>query len=77
MLHAGGSHRIWMGFCVLMNLGASSGQMRIIPVITAEGAEVNIHIFGAIDIGILIVVSMLTVVLVYIAVIHDGALARG
>ena len=43
-----------MGFCIVMNLGASSGEMRIILVVTVEGAEVSIHIFGAIDMGVLI-----------------------
>ena len=41
MLHAGGNQRMWMGVCVLMNHGAASGQMSIIPVNTAVGAEVS------------------------------------
>ena len=40
-----------------MNRGASVGQVRFIPVITAEGADVSIHIFGAIDIGMLILLA--------------------
>ena len=44
---------MWMGVCVLINLGASSGQMRVIPVGTAVGAKVSIHIFGAIGMGML------------------------
>ena len=40
-----------MGVCVLMNLGASSGQMHIIPVDTAVGAEVIIQTFGVIGVG--------------------------
>ena len=42
-----------MGVCVLMNLGASSRQMSIIPVDTAVGAEVSIQAFGAIDVQML------------------------
>ena len=86
-LHAGISHRMWMGFCILMNLGASSGQMRVIPVSTADGAEISIHIFGAIDVWMLILftyliwnehlISMLASFLAYIAVMHDGGLAWG
>ena len=37
-----------MGVCVLMTLGASSGQIIIISVDTTVGAEVSIHILGAI-----------------------------
>ena len=58
-LHAGGSHRMWIGLCVLMNLGASSGQIRVIPISTAEGPEVGIHIFRTIDIGMLILLAFL------------------
>ena len=42
---------MWIGVCVLMNLGTTSGQMSIIPVNTAVGAEVSIHTFGAIGCG--------------------------
>ena len=42
---------MWMGVCVLMNLGASSGQIIVIPINTAVGAEVSIHKFGAIGVG--------------------------
>ena len=51
MLHAGGRQRMWMGVHVLMNLGASSGQINIIPVDTTVGAEVSIHTLGAISVG--------------------------
>ena len=51
MLHAGGSQRMWMGVCVSMNLGASSGQIIIIPVNTTVGADVSIHTLGAIGVG--------------------------
>ena len=42
---------MWMGVCVLMNLGGSSGQIIVIPVDTSVGAEVSIHTLGAIDVG--------------------------
>ena len=42
---------MWMGVCVLMNLGASSGQIIIIPGNTAVGTKVSIHTFGAIVVG--------------------------
>ena len=42
---------MWMGVCILMNLGASSGQIIIIPVDTTLGAEVSIHKFGVIGVG--------------------------
>ena len=70
-----------------MNLGASSGQMSIIPVDTAEGTEVSIHTFGAIDVGMLTLlvflicsehlVSIPALFFVYIAATHDYRLARG
>ena len=44
---------MWMDVCVLMNQGASSGQMSIISVDTAVGAEVSIQTFGVIDVGML------------------------
>ena len=40
-----------MGVCVLMNVGASSGQMGVIPVDTAIGAEFSIQTFEAIGVG--------------------------
>ena len=78
---------MWMGVCVLMNLGASSGQIIIIPVNTAVGAEVSIHTFGTIGVrmvALLVFVicsehlfSIPALFFVYIAVIHDGGLASG
>ena len=50
---------MWMGVYVLMNLGAASVQMSIIPVDTTVGAEVSIRIFGAIDVGLLTVLAFL------------------
>ena len=48
-----------MGVCVMMNLGVSSGQMSIIPVETAVGAEVNIQTFGVIGVGMLTLLAFL------------------
>ena len=76
-----------MGVCVLMNLGASSGQMSIIPVDTAAGTEINIQTFGAIDVGMLTLLaflicsehlfSMLALSLVYKADINVGGFTSG
>ena len=43
-----------MGVCVLMNLGALSGQINIIPVDTNLDAEVSIHRLGAIGVGMVV-----------------------
>ena len=71
-----------MGVCGMMDLGASSGQMSIIPGDTAAGAEVNTQTFGAIDVGMLTLLtfpiysehlfSMLALSLEYKADTHDG-----
>ena len=42
---------MWMGVCILMKLGASSGQIIIIPGDTALGADVSIHTLGVIGVG--------------------------
>ena len=42
-----------MGFFTVMNFVASPSQMKVIAVVTAEGAVVNIHTLGAICQGIL------------------------
>ena len=42
---------MWMGVCVLVNLGASSGQINVIPVDYNLVAEVSIHRLGAISVG--------------------------
>ena len=47
------------GVCILMNLGASSGQISIIAVDTAAGAEVNIQTFGVIVVGMLTLLAFL------------------
>ena len=44
---------MWMGSCTVINFVDSPGQMRVIPVVTVEDAEVSIDIFGAIDEGML------------------------
>ena len=76
-----------MGICVLMDLGASSGQIIIIPANTAVAAEVGIHILGAIGVGMVALLVFLTcgkhlfsipaLFFAYIAAIHDGGLASG
>ena len=76
-----------MGFFILLNFVVSPGQMRVIVVVTAEGAVVNIQIFGAIWEGILIsevflicnehLVEILAVFLAYKAVVQDGGFASG
>ena len=78
---------MWMGVCVLMNPGASSGQISIIPVNTIVGAEVSIHTFGAIGVGMVAMLvfqicsehlfSIPALFFAYIAVIHDEGLASG
>ena len=87
MWHAGGSQRMWMGDCVLMNLGAASGQMSIIPVDAGVGAEVSIHMFGAICMGMLTLLAFLicnehpfsipALFFTYITAIHGGGFASG
>ena len=42
---------MWMGVCVLMNLGASFGQINVILVDSDLVAEVSIHRLGAIGVG--------------------------
>ena len=63
------------------------GQMRVIVVVTAEGAVVKIQTFGAICEGILTsevfltcnehLVEILAVFLVYKAVVQDGGFVSG
>ena len=69
-----------MGICILRNLGASSGQMSIIPADNAAGADVNNQTFGVIAVGMLTLLAFLicsehlflmpTLSLVYKADIH-------
>ena len=87
VLQAGGSQRMWMGVCGMIDLGASSGQMSVIPDDTAVGAEVIIQTFGVIDVGILTLLAfpicsehhflMLSLSLAHKAVIHVGGLTSG
>ena len=48
-----------MGVCGMTDLGTSPGQMSVIPDGTAVVAEVNIQPFGAIDVGMLILLAFL------------------
>ena len=78
---------MWMGACVLMNLGTFSGQIIVIPVNTPVVVEVNIHTLGAISVGIVELLVFLicsehlfsvpALFFVYIAVLHDGGLTSG
>ena len=49
-----------MGVCGMITLGASPGQMSMIVAGTAAGEEVIIHIFGAMDVGTLTLLTFLT-----------------
>ena len=61
--------------------------MSIIPVDTTVGAEVSVHTFGAIGVGMLILLAFLicsehlfsipTLFFAYIAVIHNGGFGSG
>ena len=74
-----------MGVCVLMNLGASSGQIIIIPVNADVSPEVSIHILRAIGVGMVALLvflicgeDLLTIpalFFAYIAAIRDDGLA--
>ena len=73
---------MWMGVCILMNLGAASGQMSVIPVNSIIVAEVSIHTFGAICVGMFTPLAFLicsehlfsipALFFAYIAETHDG-----
>ena len=75
-----------MGVCVLMNLGASSGQIIVIPVNTTVSAEVSIQALGAIGVRMVALlvlpissehlVSIPALFFAYIAAMHDGGLAN-
>ena len=58
-LHAGCNQSTWMGVCGITDLGASLGQMGVIPYGTAVVGEVIIQTFGAIDVGMLILLAFL------------------
>ena len=48
-----------MGVCGMTDLGASPGQMSVISDGTAAGGKVIIQTFGAIDVGMLILLAFL------------------
>ena len=76
-----------MGVCGMMDLGASPGQMSVIPDGTAVAGEVIIQILGMIDDGMLTLMAflifsehlflMLALSLVYKADIQVGGLVSG
>ena len=76
-----------MGICVMMDLGASPGQMSIIPDDTAVGGEVTTQTFGVIDVGMLKLLPnlicsehlflMLALSLVYKADVYIGGFVSG
>ena len=78
---------MWMGVCGMMDLGASPEQMSVIPDGTAGVGEVIIQISGAIDVGMLILLTflicsehlfwMLALSLVYKADVQVGGLGSG
>ena len=59
VLHAGYSQSICMGVCGVLVLGASPGQMSVILAGTAAGEKVIIHTFGAMDVGMLMLLAFL------------------
>ena len=58
-MHAGCNHSMWKGGCGMTDLGASPGQMGVIPDGTAAVGEVIIQIFGAIDVSMLKLLAFL------------------
>ena len=76
-----------MGVCGMIDLGASPGQISIIPDDIAAGGEVLIQTFGVIAVGMLMLLafpicsehlfSMLTLSLAYKSVIHIGRFVSG
>ena len=78
---------MWVGVCGMMDLGASPGQMSIIPDDTAAGGEVITQKFGVIDISMLTLLVFLicsehlflmpALSLAYKADIHIGGFVSG
>ena len=76
-----------MDVCGMMDLGASSGQMSVIPDDTAAGGEVITQTFRTIDVGMHTLLAylicsehlflMLVLSLAYKADIHIGGFASG
>ena len=48
-----------MGICIMMDLGASTGQMSVIPDGTAAGGDVITQTLGAIDVDMLTLLAFL------------------
>ena len=59
VLHDACSQSTWMGGCGMTDLGASPGQMSVIPGGTAAVGEAIIQTFGAIDVGMLMLLAFL------------------
>ena len=51
---------IWMEVCGVRTLGASPGQMSMILAGATAGEEVIMHAFGAMDVGMLTLLAILT-----------------
>ena len=76
-----------MGVCGMIVLSASPGQMSVILAGTAAGEEVIIHTFGAMNVGVLMLLAflicrkhlfwILSLSLAYRADTHAGGLASG
>ena len=49
-----------MGVCGLRTLDVSPGHMSVIPAGAAAGKEITIHTFGAMDVGMLMLLAFLT-----------------
>ena len=49
-----------MGVCGLRTLDASLGHMNVIQAGAAAGKEIIIHTFGAMDVGMLMLLAFLT-----------------
>ena len=58
-LHAGCSQSTWMGVCCVTDLGASPGQMSVILEDAAVVGEVIIQTFGAMDVGMIMLLTFL------------------
>ena len=58
-LHAGCSQSTRMGVCGVTDLGASPGQMNVIPEGTTVVGEVIIQTGGAMDVGMLMLLAFL------------------
>ena len=50
---------MWMVICGVIVLGAVPGQMSVIPAGNAAGEDIIIHSFGAMDVGLLILLAFM------------------